>query len=253
MKADEEKRRSASRKTARPEGLRMKELSAATGLPKSAILHYLAQGLLPEPVKTSPNMAYYDRSCIERIKFIKAIQEKYAFPLSKIKMLLSHRERGMDITPLIELGASIFGEPDAQPLTEAEFCPATGLKPGMVRKLIKSGLLLPVQKGKFNQQDVAVGSAYGRCLDLGAVTDDFVFYAQAARMIVDGELVLRHRLTAHLPEDKDAEMSGRMILGAKVVRNYMIDRTFQQRVASAEDLKDMSLLTGDKNTTAEEE
>ena len=116
-----------SRKDAKPEGLRMKELSAATGIPKSAILHYVAQGLLPEPVRTGPNMAYYDPACIERIEFIRAMQEKYAFPLRKIKMLLSHRERGMDVTPLVELSAAIFGDADALTLNEAEFCRATGL------------------------------------------------------------------------------------------------------------------------------
>lgn len=47
-------------------GLRMKELMEATGLPKSTILFYLEQGLLPKPVKTSRNMAYYPPECMER-------------------------------------------------------------------------------------------------------------------------------------------------------------------------------------------
>ena len=72
----------------------MKELAEATGLPKSAILHYVAQGLLPEPVRTGPNMAYYDPACIERIKYIKAIQSRYAFPLGKIKMILARKDQG---------------------------------------------------------------------------------------------------------------------------------------------------------------
>ena len=108
-----------SRKDAKPEGLRMKELTAATGIPKSAILHYVAQGLLPEPVRTGPNMAYYDPACIERIEFIRGMQEKYAFPLRKIKMFLYNKERGMDVSPLIELSATIFGGADAIALNEA--------------------------------------------------------------------------------------------------------------------------------------
>ena len=40
-----------------PKGLRMKQLMEATGLPKSTLLYYVEQGLLPPPVKTSPNMA----------------------------------------------------------------------------------------------------------------------------------------------------------------------------------------------------
>ena len=41
----------------RKEGMRMKELTEATGLPKSTILHYIAQGLLPEPTRTGRNTA----------------------------------------------------------------------------------------------------------------------------------------------------------------------------------------------------
>ncbi|MGD0843202.1 MAG: MerR family transcriptional regulator [Geobacteraceae bacterium] len=241
-----------SRKDVKPEGLRMKELSAATGIPKSAILHYVAQGLLPEPVRTGPNMAYYDRACIERIEFIRAMQEKYAFPLRKIKMLLSHRERGMDVTPLIELSATIFGDADALTLNEAEFCRATGLNFREVRKLIKNGLLVPLEKGIFNQPDVEVCGMYAKCFALGAGAADLSFYAEAAKMIVDMEMRLRSKLTAHLPEEQDAEVTRRLVLGARVVRNYVIERVFQQRVASAGDLKDTTLLTGENSVTEEE-
>jgi DNA-binding transcriptional MerR regulator len=236
-------------KDAKPEGLRMKELSAATGIPKSAILHYVAQGLLPEPVRTGPNMAYYDPACIERIEFIRAMQEKYAFPLRKIKMLLTHRERGEDVTSLVELSATIFGDADALTLNEAEFCRATGLNPGEVRNLIKEGLLVPLEEGIFNHQDVVVCGLYGKCFALGAGTADLAFYAEAAKMIVDMEMRLRNKLTAHLPEEQDAEVTRRLVLGARIVRKYMIERTFQQRAASSANLKDEILLTGEKSAT----
>jgi DNA-binding transcriptional MerR regulator len=241
----------ALQKPAKPEGLRMKELSAATGLPKSAILHYVAQGLLPEPVRTGPNMAYYDPACIERIAFIKTMQDKYAFPLSKIKMLLSHREQGMDVTPLIELSATIFGHAETSTLNEAELRGATGLKPGEVRTLMGNGLLIPLEKGRFTQQDVTIGSIYARCFARGAEAADFSFYAEAAKKIVDMEMRLRHKLTAHLPKDQDAELTKQMVMGARVVRNYLIERTFQLRVASAGDLKDTALLTGKKGAKEE--
>jgi len=246
MKIKAKNNMKVSRNDAKPEGLRMKELCAATGIPKSAILHYVAQGLLPEPVRTGPNMAYYDPACIERIEFIRDMQEKYAFPLRKIKMLLSHRERGMDVTPLVELSATIFGDADALTLNETEFCRATGLTFREVRKLINKGLLVPLEKGIFNQQDVEVCGMYAKCYALGAGAADLVFYAEAAKMIVDMEMRLRSKLTAHLPEEQDAEVTRRLVLGARVVRNYVIERTFQQRAAASTDLKDEILLSGEK-------
>jgi DNA-binding transcriptional MerR regulator len=41
------------------EMLRMGELAEASGVSAATIKHYLREGLLPEPVKTSRNMAYY--------------------------------------------------------------------------------------------------------------------------------------------------------------------------------------------------
>jgi DNA-binding transcriptional MerR regulator len=240
--SDQREKNKAMGKPVRPDGLRMKELTSATGLPKSAILHYVAQGLLPEPVKTSPNMAYYDPSCIERIEFIKAMQEQYAFPLSKIKMILSSRDEGADVAPLVELSATIFGDAKSTILSEEEFCSATGLTPAEVRKFIKYGLILPLEKGKYNQLDVEVCGNYAKCLALGLKVEDFIFYAEAAKLIVDREMRLRSKLTAHLPEEQDADLSRLLVMGARAVRGYVIERTFQHRVAKATDLKDAVLL-----------
>ncbi len=242
-RGDKEQRKMPG-KPAKPRGLRMKELTAATGLPKSAILHYVARGLLPEPVRTGPNMAYYDPACIEKIEFIRAMQERYAFPLSKIKMLLARREEGADVAPLVELSATIFGSAESSPLSEKEFCHVTGLKPGEVRGLIENGLLIPLENGEYNQQDVEVCGIYARCFALGAGAEDFFFYAEAAKTIVDNEMRLRSKLTAHLPDDQDAELSGKMVQGARFLRKYMIERTFQARVAAVGNLKDPALLSG---------
>ena len=51
--------------------LRMRELAEASGVPAPTIKHYLREGLLPEPVKTSRNMAYYPPEFVDRIKLIK--------------------------------------------------------------------------------------------------------------------------------------------------------------------------------------
>lgn len=224
-------------------GLRMKELAEATGLPKSAILHYVAQGLLPEPVRTGPNMAYYDPACIERIKYIKTIQSRYAFPLGKIKMILARKDQGKDALPLIELSETIFGSADGTPLNEVAFRDATGLSSKQIKALIESALLLPLEKGRYNEQDAAIGRIFARGLALGITVSDLAFYAVAAKQIVDEEMRLRARFTAHLPEDQDARLTQGLVQAARATRNYVIDRTFQRRIAAAGHLKDEGLLS----------
>ena len=221
----------------------MKELTEATGLPKSAILHYVALGLLPEPVRTGPNMAYYDPACIERIQFIKTLQSRYAFPLGKIKMILAQKDQGKGAASLVELSETIFGSAEGAPLAEADFRAATGLSSGQVKALIKIGLLLPLKKGRYDEQDVAIGRRYAQGLALGITAPDLAFYAVAAKRIVDEEMRLRARFTAHLPEDQDAGLTRMMVQSALATRNYVIDRTFQRRIAAAGHLKDEGLLS----------
>ena len=68
--------------------LKMKELAEASGVSAGTIKHYLREGLLPEPVKTSRNMAYYPPDFVERIKLIKQLQEERFMPLRVIKSML---------------------------------------------------------------------------------------------------------------------------------------------------------------------
>ncbi len=73
--------------SARP-GLKMSELADASGVSAGTIKHYLREGLLPEPVKTSRNMAWYPPEFVERIQLIKELQERRFMPLKAIKGIL---------------------------------------------------------------------------------------------------------------------------------------------------------------------
>ena len=66
----------------------MKQLAEASGVSAATIKHYLREGLLPEPVKTSRNMAYYPPEFVERIRLIKQLQEERFMPLKVISDLL---------------------------------------------------------------------------------------------------------------------------------------------------------------------
>lgn len=68
--------------------LRMGELAEASGVPSATIKHYLREGLLPKPVKTSRNMAWYSPDYVDRIKLIKRLQEERYMPLKVIKRIL---------------------------------------------------------------------------------------------------------------------------------------------------------------------
>jgi DNA-binding transcriptional MerR regulator len=77
---------------ARP-GLKMSELAEASGVSAATIKHYLREGLLGEPIKTSRNMAWYPPEFVERIRTIKRLQEERFLPLRAIRELLETEPR----------------------------------------------------------------------------------------------------------------------------------------------------------------
>lgn len=226
-----------------PPGLRMKQLMAATGLPKSTLLYYVEQGLLPPPVKTSPNMAYYDPACVERAQLIKRMQSQHRLPLIKIRVILEAQAQGQDLEALIALGEEIFGQEQGPKLNQREFIRQSGLSARALKSCQEAGLLLPLELGRFDQQDLAMGRLLARALERGVGPEDLAFYNRLGTMIVDQEMALRSRVTKELPPTADAEMTLALTQAARSMRIYVIDRLFQHRVAKARHLKDEEMLS----------
>jgi len=217
----------------------MKELVEATGVPKSTILHYLNQGLLPQPQKTSPNMAYYDVSCADRIRYIQQLQRRHRLSLSEIGQMMNSKGQKLDFPIFSELDSIIFGRTqNGQLLNASEFCDATGLSRKQLKNLLEAKLLLPLGKNRFDPQDIGMGKMYAALFAFGLSGEDMTDYVALCEKIVDHEMAVRKRLTHHLPYDQDAVLSIELVKSARMMRAYLIDRLFQRRVAAMKDLKD---------------
>ena len=207
-----------------PPLLKMKQLVEATGVAKSTILLYVKKGLLPKPVKTSPNMAYYAPLCIGRVAFIKKVQASHRLPLAAIKGLIREMDKGQDIAPLLELQSMLFGAA-GKILDKKQFCKATGLKDSQVSALCRLGLLVPLGQDGFDDQDLAVARLFKECLDLGVLPEDLGFYPGFARQIVDSEIQLREKYTKDLGFKENADLTLELTRLARGLRPYVIDRT----------------------------
>jgi AcrR family transcriptional regulator/predicted DNA-binding transcriptional regulator AlpA len=92
--------------------LKVSQVSRATGVSTSAINYYVRIGLLPPPLKTHKNMAYYDPSYIQMINYIKRLQFQKHLPLERIKEIMAKkikiwREVGSNPQRMAE---EVFGE-----------------------------------------------------------------------------------------------------------------------------------------------
>lgn len=84
----------------------MGELAEASGVPAATIKHYLREGLLPAPVKTSRNSAWYSPEYVDRIKLIKRLQEERYLPLDVIRRILENEPDRLE--ERLELGDTLL-------------------------------------------------------------------------------------------------------------------------------------------------
>ncbi|BBO82057.1 hypothetical protein DSCO28_26230 [Desulfosarcina ovata subsp. sediminis] len=208
----------------------MNELVAASGLPKSTILYYFNIGLLPAPIKTSPNMAYYSDDCVAQLNFIKTMQNKHRLPLQKIKLLVELKQQGHNPEPVAELLELAFDTQHETSYNAKELCQATGLSSEDVKILMDSELLIPMQDGSFDQQDVAIGKLLSKFKDKGLDFKDILFYPTMAKQVVAHEMALRNRMVKDLPIDQNIKLSMDGIEFYRAFRGYVIERLFQRHV-----------------------
>ena len=222
-----------------PDMLKMKDLAEATGVPKSTILLYVKEGLLPPPVKTSPNMAYYHPACVRRIAFIKQVQSTRRLPLAAIKGLLKEMDRGRDITPLLELQSTVFGtdSENTEKMDARAFCRASGLGATVLEALVEMGLLIPLEPGRFDAQDLDLACQLSVCMEKGMDPEDLAFYPRYARGIVAAEIALREKCTQGLDYSENASLTLELTQMARGLRAYVIDRTLQKELIRFKGLK----------------
>lgn len=77
---------------------KMQHLEQRTGVNRETIRFYIHEGLLPEPERTSRNMAWYSERHVELVKLIRQLQEREFLPLRAIKALI-HDTDDYEFTP----------------------------------------------------------------------------------------------------------------------------------------------------------
>jgi DNA-binding transcriptional MerR regulator len=193
--------------------LRMGELAEASGVPAPTIKHYLREGLLPEPVKTSRNMAYYPPEFVDRIKLIKQLQEERYMPLKAIKSVLDDDpERARALVELEDriLDRALAEERARTSATEAR--ERYGVPKEVLDRLEQLEVLSPNSRG-YSPSDVKIIEAISRFRAggydeaIGFTVYDTLRYKSAIEELVRQEVdVVMERLAGEVPPERVVEM-----------------------------------------------
>jgi DNA-binding transcriptional MerR regulator len=193
--------------------LKMKELAEASGVSAGTIKHYLREGLLPEPVKTSRNMAYYPAEFVERIRLIKQLQEERFMPLKVIKSMLDDDpERARALVELEDriLERALAGEQSR--VSEAELRRRYDVPQEVLDRLAELEVLTPNRRG-YGPRDVEIVEAISRFRAggyderIGFTVYDTLRYKRALEELVKEEVqVLLDRLAGEMDPDRAVEL-----------------------------------------------
>jgi DNA-binding transcriptional MerR regulator len=193
--------------------LRMGELAEASGVPAPTIKHYLREGLLPEPVKTSRNMAYYPPEFVDRIKLIKQLQEERFMPLRAIKAVLDEDpERARALVEIEDriLDRALAGERARTSASEVR--ERYGMPREVLDRLEKLEVLSPNNRG-YSPSDIKIIEAISRFRaggydeEIGFTVYDTLRYKSALEELVRQEVAMvMDRLAGEVPPDRIVEM-----------------------------------------------
>lgn len=205
--------------------MKMSELVEASGVPSATIKHYLREGLLPAPIKTSRNMSWYRPETVERINLIRRLQEERFMPLKAIRKVLE--EDPDQAEALLEVEDSILERALANERTRtsaAEVERAYGVPRAVLDRLAEIGIVTPNRLG-YSPSDVRIIEAISRFRaggydeKTGFTVYDTLRYKSALEDLVREEVdVMMERLGNELPADRAAEL---VESGAEPLRDFI--------------------------------
>jgi DNA-binding transcriptional MerR regulator len=203
------------RRTANDDLLKIGELAEQSEVPAATIRHYVREGLLPEPVKTSRNMAYYPPDFVERIKLIKQLQEERYMPLKVIRELLSTgdgdpgRLRALVATEDRILERALAGEKERS--SAAEVRRRYGVPKEVLERLAELDVVSPSKSG-YSPSDVRIIEAISRFRAggyderIGFTVYDTLRYKRALEEIAAEEVEVLLERVGEMDPDRAVEM-----------------------------------------------
>jgi DNA-binding transcriptional MerR regulator len=198
--------------------LKISELAELADVPVATVRHYLREGLLPEPVKTSRNMAYYPPEFAERIRLIKQLQEERFMPLRVIRELLDAADGDVErLRRLADSGDQLVARalgPEQARTPEEEILERFEIPERGLRRLTELGVLTPSDQG-YPESDVRIIEAVSRFRAAGWTEKTGFGARDVARLMRGLEPVIEDelRLVVERFSALDAERSADLVEG----------------------------------------
>ncbi|QNS15602.1 MerR family transcriptional regulator [Mannheimia bovis] len=143
--------------------IKMNDLVKLTSTPKSTILYYIKEGLLPEPYKDKPNFHLYDESNVKLLEFIKYLQTNFNASIAQIKSLFNQPnfDKMNPYESLIHSLSLVMGA-ETEEFAPKQLCQEFNISEQKLSEYIEKGLLHP-RDNIFTNKEREILAIVSRC------------------------------------------------------------------------------------------
>lgn len=164
---------------------KISELVAITNVPKSTILYYIREGLLPEAKKLKSNVHRYNDEHVELIKYIKYMKEQIGSSNEQIKFALQNKNQSLSssfkmLEPLMNTLSSVPN--DAVHYKKEEFIKEFDIDKELFEKLSADEILLPLAENDFTEKEYSIIQLVEHFQSVGveySILKEYVYHAKA--------------------------------------------------------------------------
>ncbi|WP_455757221.1 MerR family transcriptional regulator [Sulfurimonas sp.] len=176
---------------------KISELVALTDVPKSTILYYIKEGLLPEAKKLKSNVHRYSDEHIELIKYIKYMKQEMGSSNEQIKTALENKNQSFSssfsmLAPLMQTLSAI--PKDAKHFTKKEFIQYYDIDESLLEELLIDGILVPLNNNDFTEKEASILRLIENFNEVGVEYEIIKKYVNHARELS----ILEHEIQTKL-------------------------------------------------------
>ena len=163
---------------------KISELVTKTNVPKSTILYYIREGLLPEAKKLKSNVHRYNDEHVELIKYIVYMKKQLNRSNEQIRYAIQNKNQSFSssfqmLEPLMN---TLSGLPsDTIHYNKSAFIKEFELDEELVEELLEDSILVPTTDNEFTEKELSIVQLVLHYKEVGISYDILKSYAHHAQ------------------------------------------------------------------------
>ncbi len=168
---------------------KISELVSKTSVPKSTILYYIREGILPEANKIKSNVHRYNDEHVELIRYIAYMKENFGTGNEQLKNILQNKNQSFStslsmITPLMNTLSAIPS--GTEHYTKEGFILRFNVDKELLETLLADEILMPISDDDFTEKEASILKLVGYFHEVGIeyeILKLYVFHAKALSLL----------------------------------------------------------------------